>query len=264
MGTHGEGWPAHSEKRRMSENTATPDDAPFLDLVGLMARLRSPEGCPWDREQDHRSLRRCLLEEAYEVLAAVDAEDFEALREELGDLLLQVVFHAQLAAEEGHFTAMDVVRRLHDKLIARHPHVFGSASAETAAEVLEQWHHLKRRERGEATDAGPGVPAALPALARAQVVLRRAARSCRPPSAEETRRSVDAALEHFADGPGAGRAAEAAIGRILFAVIELAGAAGVDAEQALREHVDRFIAQTWERTLEAPPPGATPEAPDPG
>ncbi len=226
-----------------------------------MARLRSPEGCPWDRQQDHRSLRPCLLEEAYEVLEAIDRGDFDALREELGDLLLQVVFHAQLAAEEGRFTMADVIGRLHDKLVARHPHVFGSASADTPAAVLEQWDHLKRTEGGAPKDRTSGPPSALPALARAQALLRRAARAAGARSPTEARASVEAALSALPDGAPGVETAEAAIGEILLAVVDLAGACGVDAEQALRERLSRRAAQPRETSSEpAPPADSSPGA----
>jgi len=161
----------------MDERSPGTDNARFAELVAVMARLRSPSGCPWDREQDHRSLRPCLLEETYEVLEAIDGGEPDALREELGDLLLQVIFHARLAEEAGEFDIGDVVRGLRDKLVARHPHVFGESSAETAEEVLHQWDMLKREERSE--ESGKAIveaPRALPALSRAQVVLRRAGR----------------------------------------------------------------------------------------
>jgi len=119
----------------------------FQDLVEIMAHLRSGEGCPWDREQDHRSLRPCLEEETREVLEAIEKEDPKALCEELGDLLLQILFHAQLASEAGEFNIGDVLRGLRDKLIERHPHVFGGEKIETAAEVLEVWEALKRKSR---------------------------------------------------------------------------------------------------------------------
>lgn len=119
----------------------------FPDLVDLMARLRAPDGCPWDREQDHHSLRPCLEEETREVLEAIDKADPRSLQEELGDLLLQILFHAQLADEAGEFDITDVLRGLRDKLIERHPHVFGGEKIATAAEVLEAWEAIKRKAR---------------------------------------------------------------------------------------------------------------------
>jgi tetrapyrrole methylase family protein/MazG family protein len=215
----------------------------FAELVGIMARLRGPQGCPWDREQDHRSLRRCLLEEAYEVLEAIDAEDAEALRQELGDVLLQVVFHAQLAAEAGEFGIEDVVTGLRDKLVARHPHVFGGAAAETAEEVLHQWDSLKREEQGvEGKTPLTDVPKALPALARAQVVRRRASRAGLGRSAGEARAAAEDAIRCLEQEGVDGAATERAVSELLLAVVDLACAKGVDAEQALRERIDTLLA----------------------
>lgn len=235
----------------------------FADLTDIMARLRSPEGCPWDREQDHRSLRPCLLEETYEVLEAIDRDDPQALRQELGDLLLQVVFHAQLAAEAGQFDIDDVVRGLRDKLIARHPHVFGDSSAETPEEVLHQWDDLKRRERAEAEEnASPitEVPKALPALSRAQVVRRRAARAGLARRAEEAATAVREGLEQLAREEIDAQEAQAVCGDVLLAVVDLARLAGVDAEQALRERVDRFITDVRGKTRDGVPSRESPGA----
>src|SRR3989475_7023045 len=119
----------------------------FEKLVAVQARLRAPGGCPWDREQTHRSLRTYLIEEAYEVLDALDSGDSARLAEELGDLLLQIVFHSQIAREEGRFTVCDVIREIHDKMIRRHPHVFGKTRAKDSAEVLRNWEQIKAEER---------------------------------------------------------------------------------------------------------------------
>jgi MazG family protein len=221
---------------------STPSDkALFSELVAIMARLRSPSGCPWDREQDHRSLRSSLLEETYEVLEAVDRADHRALCQELGDLLLQVVFHAQIAAEAGHFDIADVVGAIRDKLIARHPHVFGQTSAETPEEVLHQWDRLKRGEAGAAgADIVSGVPAALPALARAQVIQRRAARAGVSRTAGEPTAAAEEALRRLSGKVGP---AEVAIGDLLLAAVAVAQAVGVDAEHALRERVDRIVTE---------------------
>src|SRR5881296_3883427 len=143
----------------------------FTRLVDLMARLRAPGGCPWDREQTPASLRPYLLEEVYEVLEAIDAGDAAHLRDELGDLLLQIVFQSQLAAEAGRFTVADVARGIAAKLVRRHPHVFGDVQVRDAGEVVRNWTRIKAEERqaaGEETDLFDGVPRALPALARAQ------------------------------------------------------------------------------------------------
>lgn len=228
------------------------DSSFFSALVALMARLRGPSGCPWDREQDHRTLRPCLLEETYEVLEAIDRGDQQALCQELGDLLLQIVFHAQLASEAGDFDIEDVAKSIHDKLIARHPHVFGETSVETPEEVLHQWDRLKRSEREE---NGGGVlaevPVTLPALARAQVVRRRAARAGVGRGAEEMEATACAALGMLARGKLDPEQAQAAIAELLLAAVDLAQAAGVDAEQALRERVDRFLSEVRSHGVDA-------------
>lgn len=153
----------------------------FEDLVALQARLRAPGGCPWDREQTHETLRTYLLEEAYEVLDALESGDAEKFAAELGDLLLQIVFHAQIAREEGRFEIGDVVNHIHTKLVRRHPHVFGDAAAGTAAEVVKNWERLKAEEREADGEAGggsllEGIPRSLPAVLQAYQMTRRAAR----------------------------------------------------------------------------------------
>src|SRR5581483_8995069 len=143
----------------------------FDELLDIMARLRGPGGCPWDREQTRASLKPFLVEETYEVLDAIDAEEPRALAEELGDLLFQVVFHARIGEERGEFAMRDVLQRLIDKMVSRHPHVFGDGAVSSPAEALVQWEALKQRE---ATTSGrrrsilDGVPRAMPSLVRAQ------------------------------------------------------------------------------------------------
>ncbi len=155
--------------------------ASFRKLVALQARLRAPNGCPWDRKQTHATLRPYLLEETYEVLEAIDARNDKKLAGELGDLLLQVVFHAQLAREVGRFDIIDVIDHIHAKMVRRHPHVFGAARVRTAGEVLKSWEQLKAEERrrengGAAGSLLAGLPANLPALLEAYQMTRRAAR----------------------------------------------------------------------------------------
>ncbi|QDB80640.1 MazG family protein [Georgenia wutianyii] len=190
-----------------------------------MDRLRSPGGCPWDAEQTHRSLAPYAIEEAYELAEAAEAEDRAALRGELGDLLLQVVFHARVAQEHPQepFDLADVAQELLDKLHRRHPHVFADAAASSAAEVETAWHEIKKQER-EGQDVLTGIPVALPALARAQKIARRLRREG----------SQDAELLGPAD-PAADP--EAALGRELMALVLRADAAGLDAEAALRAHL---------------------------
>ena len=151
------------------------------ELVEIMARLRGPKGCPWDREQDHHSLRWHAVEEAYELMDAIESEDDHELEEELGDLLLQVVFHAQLARERGAFDLEQVARRICDKLIRRHPHVFGDVRVKNVAQVWANWEKIKRAEkhgtphaRASALD---GIPKRLPALMRAEKLIKKARRA---------------------------------------------------------------------------------------
>ncbi len=155
-----------------------PKTAAINDLLKVMVRLRSPTGCPWDREQDHRSIRWHAVEEVYELMDAIESADDHELAEELGDLLLQVVFHCQLAEERGAFDFEQVSRRIVDKLIRRHPHVFGDSKAKTVDAVWAQWDQIKRAEkqgtRHERPSALDGIPKHLPALMRAEKLLKKA------------------------------------------------------------------------------------------
>src|ERR1700704_2467660 len=163
----------------------------FEKLVAVQARLRAPNGCPWDREQTHQSLRTYLIEEAYEVLEALESGNDAKFAEEMGDLLLQIVFHSQIAREEGRFTVAEVIREIHDKMIRRHPHVFGKTRAKDSAEVLRNWEQIKAEERrsggekGDSSDGGEtpkesslldGVSHALPATLEGFQLTRKASR----------------------------------------------------------------------------------------
>ncbi len=223
---------------------------PLLGAAGLpalqetVAHLRAPGGCPWDQEQTHQSLRVNLLEEAYEVLAALDAEDDEKLAEELGDLLMQIAMHVQIATEEGSFRFADVIGQIDAKLKRRHPHVFGRAEVEGTAQVLRNWEAIKARERADAGDQEgsrlAGVPAVLPALARAQALADRAARS------GFSWPDVEQALGTVGEQGQAVAAAlvpeeqEQALGELLFSLANLARLLEIDAEGALRRTGDRF------------------------
>jgi tetrapyrrole methylase family protein / MazG family protein len=230
----------------------------LLDLVRVMARLRGPGGCPWDAQQDHRSLARHLLEEAHEVLDAIDADDDERIRDELGDLLLQVVFHAQMAADEGRWDVDDVAEGIVRKLIRRHPHVFGDVSVSGADEVLVNWERIKAEEKGEhPAEVEDDIPITLPALARASKVLRRAAgwgfewRTTEGALAA-LREELDE-LENATDPANV----EEEVGDVLFATVGVARRLGVDPETALRRTVrgfadryDRFMAMAREEGLD--------------
>lgn len=199
----------------------------LLELVAVMDRLRSPGGCPWDARQTHESLVEYLVEEAYETVEAIEEGDRAALREELGDLLLQVVFHARIAAEDeaDPWTIDDVADGIVTKLVARHPHVFGEATAETAEEVEANWHALKAKEKGRAS-VTDGIPSALPALVHAgKVVSRSATLGDALPGLEQSARA-EAAMAGIAD--------EAAFGDLLLALVAAGRARGMDAETAAR------------------------------
>jgi len=229
----------------------------LLDLVKVMARLRGPGGCPWDAEQTHRSLARHLLEETHELIEAIDADDLDAIRDELGDVLLQVVFHAQMAADEGVWDVDDVAEGLVKKLVYRHPHVFGEVEVTGADEVLVNWEKLKAAELGARAEVDDGIPASLPSLARAAKVQRRAA------GRGFEWRSVDAAVEALreevdelaaAEDP---ERAEEELGDVLFATVAVARKHGIDAESALRRSVrtfsaryERFVALAADRGLD--------------
>ena len=219
----------------------------FQRLVDIMGRLRSPEGCPWDREQTFDTLKPYLLEETYEVLEAVDARDWAALAEELGDLLLEVVFLAQLASEEGRFTVADALDRIHEKLVRRHPHVFGTAQADTPAEVKRRWDQIKAAERESKGVAGEGllatVPRNLPALVEAERVASRAAEvGFDWQNADQVLEKLEEELAELAQArQGSDREElESEMGDLLFVLVNLARFLKVDPEQALRKTNRRF------------------------
>jgi len=195
------------------------------DLLKIMARLRAPDGCPWDREQSHHTLRRHAIEEVYELIDAIEAGDDHEMAEELGDLLLQVVFHSQMAKERGAFDFEQVCQCLVDKLIHRHPHVFGDRKVHTAAAVLAQWDHLKhaekkgtRRERQSALD---GIPKHLPALLRAEKLVKKARKAGLLTDAKAAR----------------GKLSKTGVAKQLFALAQHAQSQGWSAEELLSEEI---------------------------
>jgi XTP/dITP diphosphohydrolase len=212
----------------------------LLDLVAVMDRLRSPGGCPWDAEQTHTSLVEYLVEEAYETVEAIETSDDDALREELGDLLLQVVFHARIAEEhEPPWSIDDVAAGIVDKLVARHPHVFGDVDAATAAEVEANWAALKAAEKGRES-VTDGVPTALPALVLAAKFLSRA-KNVRVAAVDaQAAAAASGAVSSLSASRGS---AESAYGDLLLALVVQARADGVDAEQALRASVRDYRAR---------------------
>jgi len=227
--------------------TNTPAD--FDALAGVMARLRDPEGgCPWDREQTAQTLRKYVIEEAYEVVEAIDSGSAAKLSEELGDLLLQVVFHAQLASETGAFTLSDVSRRIVEKLIRRHPHVFGTLTVSGSDEVLTNWEQIKRAEPGyeDRTSILDGIPPALPALMRALEVSKRVVKvGFEWPGTNEVLDKVEEEIAELRAEIAAGQTARAGdeLGDLLFTLVNVARRLKVDPEDALRRMTLRFAAR---------------------
>jgi tetrapyrrole methylase family protein / MazG family protein len=212
------------------------------DLLRVMRRLRSQDGCPWDREQDHHSLKPYLLEEAYEVLGAIDSGNFPDLCEELGDLLLQVVFHCQIAAEEQHFSYLDIVAGITEKLIRRHPHVFAGGSARTAAEVTRSWQQIKKDEKKERKSLFT-LEMYLPALLRAQKLQRQASGvGFDWPDATGAWDKLEEELKELKDAYKEQHEVkiEEELGDLLFATVNVARFLGVDAEQALSAGTKKF------------------------
>lgn len=220
------------------------DISKLQKLIDIMETLRGENGCPWDKEQDHESLKRYLLEESYEVLDAIDAKDDKALCDELGDVLLQVVFHAQIAAEEGRFTIDDVADAVNNKMIRRHPHIFGEAKADNAEEVLTMWEQIKAKEKESDGGGKRGLMKIndnLPALLMAQKIQDKASRvgfdwsdieGPRAKLAEELEElSAAKTKEEYLDE----------LGDVLFAAVNVARFLGVDAEDALRHTNHKFI-----------------------
>ena len=214
------------------------------DLIRIMELLRSPEGCPWDREQTHQSIRRNMLEEAYEVAEAIDQEDPAHLKEELGDVLLQVVFHARMAQEEGLFTFDDVVDGICQKLVFRHPHVFGTVDAQDSDKALTTWEAQRRQEKGQKTagDTLDAVARSLPALMRAEKLQDKARKAgfdwdsigpALDKLSEEAQELKTALAEHSN--------VEEELGDLLFALVSLARQLDIDPEKALHKASDKFI-----------------------
>ncbi len=211
----------------------------FYTLVDIIAKLRAPDGCPWDREQTHSSLRENLLEECYEVLAALDEGDSGKLCDELGDLMMQIVLHAQIAAEAGEFELGDVVSGINTKLIHRHPHIFGSQEVKDAEEVEHNWQVLKQAERGD-TSILAGVPGQMPALGYSQAIQYRVVQ------VGFDWENVDGVIDKLAEDVRELKEADTKeqkareFGDVLFTLVNVARRLGVDSEAALREANKRF------------------------
>ncbi|MBN1655639.1 MAG: nucleoside triphosphate pyrophosphohydrolase [Deltaproteobacteria bacterium] len=223
----------------------------FPRLVKIMQRLLAPDGCPWDREQTLQTLRTYVIEEAYEVADAIDCGNFENLCEELGDLLLQVVFQTELARRQSWFGHNDVIDGICEKLIHRHPHVFGDEKLTTASEVRANWELLKA-DKKQGRGVLDGVPSSLPALLRALRVGQKAARiGLDWPDSMGVREKIDEELSEFDEAVARGdeQAAKQELGDVLFSLANLARKKGIDPETALRETLNRFTDRV--RTVEA-------------
>ncbi len=224
-------------------------------LRAIVTRLRGPEGCPWDREQTHRSVRKYVIEEAYEVADAIDDGDPTELKEELGDLLLQVLLHAQIADDEGEFDLDDVVRRLSEKLVGRHPHVFGDVTARTSADVIRNWEALKRAEKGETK--GPksvldGIPRSMPALITAQETFRRAAEAGEgwlPDDESWKRASTTLARLRVNAARALDEQDVGEVGELLALIAAVTATSDLDAESALTAATQRFTIAYRQREL---------------
>ncbi|MGQ9754773.1 MAG: nucleoside triphosphate pyrophosphohydrolase [Desulfotomaculales bacterium] len=237
-------WIDHLTSFYVPPATGEPKEYPLGSLAAVMAALRGEGGCPWDRQQTHDTLKRYLLEETYEVLEAIESGNMHSLCEELGDLLLQIVFHARIAEEKGYFDLADVVRGITAKMLRRHPHVFGPERADSAADVLRRWEEIKEDEKGGEGGLLDGIPRTLPALVRAERVQERAAQvgfdwpDYRGALAklEEELAEVRTALE-----AGDRERVARELGDLLFATVNVARLVNVEAEGALRQAITKFV-----------------------
>jgi tetrapyrrole methylase family protein / MazG family protein len=231
----------------MDSHTPRTAGGKFDRLVEIMARLRAPDGCPWDREQTFDTIKPYTLEETYEVLDAIDAGDWAGLAEELGDFMLQAVFYAQMAREAGHFDIGDALDAINEKLVRRHPHIFGDATARTAEDVKQRWDAIKAEEKRESGEAPKllleAVPRSLPALMEASQISSRAARAGFDwDSAEQVLEKLEEELHELAEArrTASQKEIEDELGDILFVLVNLARFMKVDPEQALRRSNAKF------------------------
>lgn len=214
------------------------------NLIDVVAKLRAPDGCPWDREQTHKSLKPNMLEEAYETIDAIDSNDMDNLREELGAVLLQVVLHAQIASEEGAFNIEDVAKELKEKLIHRHPHVFGNEKVSSTSDVLKNWDKLKQEEKTYRTSVMDGISKAQSALMSAQKISKKAVKTgFEWPNEQALYDCIFSEYEEFKEAKQEGDKdhMEEEFGDILFATVNLARWNKIDAEQALIRANKKFM-----------------------
>ncbi len=215
----------------------------FKKLVEIMEKLRSENGCPWDRVQTHDSLKRYLLEEAYELIEAIEKKDYKGMKEELGDLLLQIVFHSKIAKDEGRFDIEEVIEIISNKMISRHPHVFGDADFRTPEEVLDQWDERKKEEGKLKESVLEGIPLALPALMRAYKIQSRVAKvGFDWENVEGVIDKIQEELSELRDAVNSGdkEKVEGELGDVLFSIVNLARFLKIDPETALRKTNRKF------------------------
>jgi len=216
----------------------------FKNMVEIMDILRSENGCPWDREQTHQTLKPHLIEESYEVLEAIEDGSMEMLKEELGDLLLQVLFHSQIAKENGSFSINDVITSLKEKIIRRHPHVFDKTSVKDSKEVMFNWEKIKRQEKKDRKSVLDGVPRILPSLIRARQVQAKAARvGFDFPDKEEAFLKVEEEVREFKEAVFSKNQdeIEEEFGDFLFSLVNVSRFVSVDPEESMRKAIDKFI-----------------------
>ena len=206
----------------------------FDDLLAILKILRSPGGCPWDMEQTHKSIRADFIEEVYEAIEGIDSDDDEIMKEELGDVLLQVVFHAQIGEDDGKYTINDILNGICKKLIIRHPHVFADVKADTTDEVLKNWNAIKMQTKGQTgtKEALDGISKALPSLVRAEKISSKLNKHSTPYA---TKDDIKALAENLSD--------ENDIGKLLYAVTSYAKSHGINAEKALYDECDKIISE---------------------
>ncbi len=224
------------------------------DLRQTMARLRGPDGCPWDQEQTHASLVRCLIDEVSELIDTIDREDYAHMREELGDVLIQIVFHAQIAAEKGYFTFDDVARDINEKLIRRHPHVFGTGKLETSEQVIVVWEKIKATEKKNGPARLEGavfktLPPRVPALMFAEAIWKQI---------EKQQMPADGTVDTAQVKALGAQLDEARLGRMLFELAAAARAQGLDPEGALRLHATKVMHAIEQRAQQSAPEPETP------
>lgn len=218
----------------------------YEDFLEIIARLRAEDGCPWDREQTHESLKNCMIEEAYETVEAIDLKDDENLKEELGDVLLQVVMHGQIASEQQRFDMTDIIDGVTRKMIRRHPHIFGDVMADSSREVLKNWEEIKKQEKNETSvlEGVQRVPKALPANIRAQKVLKKAAAGGL--GTMDAAGALDLAQQDFkamlaAVKSGEQTGLDADFGALMLSLINLSRFLNVNAENSLTNAIEKFI-----------------------